>query len=100
MKKEYQFRVVAVNQAGRSQPSKPSELCQPRPDQKRPSPPRALKNVGTTPSSIALEWDVPEDDGGAEILGYAVQMRAGRSKQWKEIAVDVHETALNVEGKF
>ncbi|CBY24328.1 unnamed protein product [Oikopleura dioica] len=96
MRKEYQFRVVALNKVGRSQPSKPSEVCQPRPDQKRPSPPRALKNLGTTPSSISLEWDVPETDGGAPILGYAVQMRAGRSKQWKEIAVDVKETNLHV----
>ena len=56
-----------------------------------------MKNVGTSPSSITLEWDVPEDNGGAEILGYALQMRSGRSKQWKEIAVDVKECCLNVE---
>merc|ERR1739838_31802 len=35
MKKEYQFRVVAVNGAGRSRPSKSSDVIQPRPDQKR-----------------------------------------------------------------
>lgn len=103
MKKEYQFRVVAVNSAGRSKPSKASDVIQPRPDQKRPSPPRALRNVGTTPSSIALQWEEPEDNGGAEILGYAIQLKAGRSKQWKEIAVDVKDLSYNVtdltEGK-
>ena len=104
MKKEYQFRVVAVNSAGRSKPSKASDVIQPRPDQKRPSPPRALRNVGTTPSSIALQWEEPEDNGGAEILGYAIQLKAGRSKQWKEIAVDVKDLSYNVtdltEGKL
>ena len=104
MKKEYQFRVVAVNSAGRSKPSKASDVIQPRPDQKRPSPPRALRNVGTTPSSIALQWEEPEDNGGAEIIGYAIQLKAGRSKQWKEIAVDVKDLSYNVtdltEGKL
>ena len=57
MKQEYQFRVVAVNQAGRSRPSKASDLIQPRPEQKRPSPPRMLRNIGTTPNSIALQWE-------------------------------------------
>ena len=89
MKKEYQFRVVAVNAAGRSRPSKASDLIRPRPDQKRPHPPRALRNVGTTPNSIALQWEAPEDNGGADILGYAIQFRAGRSKQWKEVVVDL-----------
>ena len=96
MKKEYQFRVVAVNAAGRSEPSPASDVIQPRPDQKRPTPPRALRNVGTTPNSIALQWEEPEDNGGAEILGYAIQLKAGRSKQWKEIAVDVKDLTYNV----
>ena len=96
MKKEYQFRVVAVNEVGRSEPSLPSDVIQPRPDQKRPSPPRALRNVGTTPNSIALQWEEPEDSGGADILGYAIQLKAGRSKQWKEIAVDIKELTYNV----
>merc|ERR1712131_97829 len=96
MKKEYQFRVVAVNAAGRSKPSKASDVIQPRPDQKRPTPPRALRNIGTTPNSIALQWEEPEDNGGADILGYAVQLRAGRSKQWKEVAVDLKELSYNV----
>ena len=104
MKKEYQFRVVAVNAAGRSEPSPASDVIQPRPDQKRPTPPRALRNVGTTPNSIALQWEEPEDNGGAEILGYAIQLKAGRSKQWKEIAVDVKDLTYNVtdltEGEY
>ena len=96
MKKEYQFRVIAVNASGRSRPSHASDVIQPRPDQKRPSPPRALRNVGTTPSSIALQWEEPEDNGGADILGYAIQLKAGRSKQWKEIAVDIKDLSYNV----
>lgn len=104
MKKEYQFRVIAVNEVGRSEPSLPSDVIQPRPDQKRPSPPRALRDVGTTPTSIALQWEEPEDSGGADILGYAIQLKAGRSKQWKEIAVDIKDLTYNVvdltEGKY
>ena len=96
MNKEYQFRVVAVNEAGRGRPSKPSDTIQPKPEQHRPQAPRALRNVGTTPTSIALEWDAPTDNGGAEILGYAIEYKAGRSKQWKEIAVDVKELVYAV----
>ena len=96
MKKEYQFRVIAVNEVGRSEPSLPSDLIQPRPDQKRPSTPRALRNVGTTPTSISLQWEEPEDSGGADILGYALQLKAGRSKQWKEVAVDIKDLTYNV----
>ena len=46
MNKEYQFRVVAVNEAGRSRPSKPSDTVQPKPEQNRPGAPRALSTWG------------------------------------------------------
>uniref|UniRef100_A0A8C9EUZ0 Titin n=4 Tax=Neognathae TaxID=8825 RepID=A0A8C9EUZ0_PAVCR len=56
---QYQFRVTAVNAAGNSEPI-----------------------VDTTTHSISLVWSKPTYDGGADILGYVLEMKEEGTEQW------------------
>ncbi|MEI6743537.1 MAG: fibronectin type III domain-containing protein, partial [bacterium] len=72
--KEYTFTVAAVNLAGTSDDSSPSNGATPR------TVPAAPTNVVPTidnEGQVALTWDAPEKKGGNEISDYAVQSCIG-----------------------
>ena len=82
---KYDFRVVAVNEAGPGKPSKPSiqiiagvqKFAPDAPDQPRPE--------RVTKDSITISWKAPANDGGARIRGYIVQKKAKGDKDWSEV---------------
>ena len=50
-----------------------------------PSPPLNLKPAKVTSESVILTWNVPEDNGGADILNYVVEKREGKNKNWTQV---------------
>lgn len=46
---------------------------------KTPSKPRNLATGATTPTTVALDWDAPSDDGGDSVDGYTIQYDSGGS---------------------
>uniref|UniRef100_A0A803VFH4 Titin n=1 Tax=Ficedula albicollis TaxID=59894 RepID=A0A803VFH4_FICAL len=70
---QYQFRVTAVNAAGNSEPI-----------------------VDTTMHSISLAWSKPTYDGGADLLGYVLEMKEEGSEQWYR----AHTTATLRNAEF
>jgi len=40
-----------------------------------PTSPKNLKVTDITEETVTLVWETPEDDGGSEITGYAVEKR-------------------------
>ena len=38
-----------------------------------------------TRRSCTLKWDVPKDDGGAEIIGYKIEYQEEGSKYWEKV---------------
>ena len=77
----YRFRVCAMNnaQCGRGDFSAPSEpLCLPP---ALPSPPLDVRAEAGRPAHdgpahvVRIDWKAPADDGGMEIVGYALQSR-------------------------
>uniref|UniRef100_A0A8C4S578 Titin n=1 Tax=Erpetoichthys calabaricus TaxID=27687 RepID=A0A8C4S578_ERPCA len=117
-KQEYSFRVRAINKAGESDPSEPSDpvlckerlskslyLCQPQADYMSlrwscsldpPSPPRWLEVVNITKNTADLKWTPPERDGGSPITNYIVEKRDVRRKGWQVVDTTVKETTYTV----
>jgi len=51
----------------------------------KPDPPRNLSTTELTETTVGLQWEVPELDGGSPITGYVVEMRATNKKTWTKI---------------
>ena len=47
-----------------------------------PSVPRELKVTDIQKESIAITWQVPEDDGGSPITGYVIEKRDAKKNTW------------------
>ena len=79
---EYEYRVIAENKAG---PSEPSEPCKPfiaKNPFDKPGPPLNLKPGEVTKSSVELTWSPPLNDGGAPIIGYKIEKRNTKTLKW------------------
>ncbi|CAH2099215.1 unnamed protein product [Euphydryas editha] len=81
----YEFRVIAVNEAGPGKPSKPTEPIVAQTQRLKPSPPEAPKADRITRDSVTLSWRPPKSDGGSKIKGYIIQQKAKGDKDWKDV---------------
>lgn len=68
---EINAQVITVNAAGFSDPAQGYGAFMPS-AANPPSPPTNIRLVERSSGSITIQWDVPEDDGGARIDAYAV----------------------------
>lgn len=83
---EYEFRVIAENKAGQSEPSEPCKPFTAKNPFDKPGPPINVKVGEVTKSSIELSWMPPVSDGGAPITGYKIERRNPKTMKW--ISVD------------
>lgn len=96
---EYEFRVLAVNDAGVGTPSNISMPIKAAEPKDIPCAPSVICVSDSTSNSISLEWTKPADDGGMEILGYIVEMQKGEEEEWKRVNEQlVSETFFVVPG--
>uniref|UniRef100_A0A4W6C5J1 Titin n=1 Tax=Lates calcarifer TaxID=8187 RepID=A0A4W6C5J1_LATCA len=96
---EYEFRVMAVNDAGVGTPSNISIPIKAAEPKDIPCAPSVVCVSDSTNTSISLEWSRPADDGGMEILGYIVEMVKGDATDWKRVNEElVAETNYVVTG--
>lgn len=96
---EYEFRVLAVNDAGVGTPSNISMPIKAAEPKDIPCAPSVICVSDSTRTSISLEWTKPADDGGMEILGYIVEMQKGEEEEWKRVNEQlVSETFYVVTG--
>jgi titin len=82
---EYEFRVIAENLAGQSDPSEPCKSFLAKNPFDTPGPPIDLKTGKITNSSIELVWDPPIDDGGSPIFEYKIEIRNSLTVNWQLI---------------
>lgn len=82
---EYEFRVIAENKAGQSEPSEPCKPFIAKSPFDRPSPPLNVKPGVVTKSSIELNWEPPVSDGGSPITGYKIERRNPKTMKWLPI---------------
>lgn len=93
----YEFRVVAVNEAGPGKPSKPTEPITAGHQRRRPDAPEPPKPDRVTKDSVTLSWRPPRSDGGAKIRGYTVQKKAKGDEDWSDVnSVPVAGTVFTV----
>jgi len=72
---EYEFRVIAVNAAGEGDPSKASRPITARIPVDPPGEPSGLELIDSTTSSLTFQWKDTDQPGGAELLGYDIELK-------------------------
>uniref|UniRef100_A0A674F444 Fibronectin type-III domain-containing protein n=1 Tax=Salmo trutta TaxID=8032 RepID=A0A674F444_SALTR len=79
---EYEFRIIAENNAGLGTPSPSSEFYKAVDTIFQPGPPGNQRVLDTTKSSITVAWNKPVYDGGSDIIGYIVETCLPEEDEW------------------
>ncbi len=82
---EYEFRIIAENLAGQSDPSEPSKSFIAKNPFERPGPPINLRVGEITRTSVELTWEPPFFDGGSAITEYRIEKRNQKTMKWQLI---------------
>ena len=85
---EWTYRVIAVNDVGRGEPS---EQASARTDAIPPDPPSSLEAAANGPHAIRIRWGPPLYTGGSEILSYRIE-----ASQDDEMWMDLTETTAAI----
>ena len=88
---EYEFRVMAVNDAGTSKASETVRFVAKLPYDV-PSKPGKPVVEELTAESATLSWAAPDKDGGSPITNYLVEMKLKRDRNWKPLTADKNMT--------
>ncbi|KAJ9595175.1 hypothetical protein L9F63_013533, partial [Diploptera punctata] len=98
-KKEYKFRIRAVNKIGTSEPVLFAKTVLAKDPWDEPSKPNNVEVVDWDKDHADLKWTKPDNDGGAPITGYVIEFKEKFGKDWemgKEIVGDI--TKATIEG--
>ncbi|XP_065220483.1 twitchin isoform X27 [Planococcus citri] len=79
---KYEFRVIAVNDAGPGKPSLPTDTITAREQLKSPDAPEPPKADRITKDSVTLSWRPPRSDGGKKVKQYIVEKKKKNDKDW------------------
>ena len=79
---EYEFRVIAENDAGQSKPSETTGIFVTKDPYDVPGKPGAPGVKERTKGEASVEWEAPSSDGGAPIEAYIVEWREN-GERWK-----------------
>ncbi|ELK15969.1 Immunoglobulin superfamily member 22 [Pteropus alecto] len=96
--KAYQFRILAVNSEGVSDPLETDEVFAGNPIE----PPGLASQpqvTDVTKEAVTITWNAPTQDGGAPVLGYIVERRKKGSNLWVPVNKDpIQDTKYTVDG--
>ena len=73
--RDYQFRVMAENQYGTSEPAITEEPVRAKHSFNVPGAPGMPRSLDSSADSISIAWTRPRSDGGSPITGYVVERR-------------------------
>ena len=78
----YEFRVMAENQYGTSDPAVTIDPIKARFPFDVPAAPGAPRSVETSEDSITITWNKPRHDGGSPVIGYMIEKRLISEEKW------------------
>jgi len=81
----YEFRVSALNEAGPSKPSKPSNSIVAQVQKNLPGPPEVPRPDRIGKTNVTLSWRPPTNDGGSKIKGYFLEIRQKDAEEWSPV---------------
>ncbi|UYV65935.1 unc-22 [Cordylochernes scorpioides] len=96
--KSYQFRVMASNDIGDSDPLEKAEAVVARNPLEPPSSPGKPKLKDWDRDHVDLEWEAPADSGGDPISGYIIQKKEKGGHWVKALDVPADKTSASVPG--
>ena len=85
---DYNFRVVAVNEAGIGKPSEETGTIVPKNPYSKPSAPGQPQVSDMLKDSATLSWAPPKSDGDTPITNYIIEMKSSGSLGWTRVNVD------------
>ncbi|XP_013785867.1 twitchin-like, partial [Limulus polyphemus] len=86
---KYDFRVMAENQYGTSDPAVTSEPIMAKLPFNPPSAPGIPRFVESSEDSITLSWTKPRNDGGSPVTGYILEKRKAGDENWTRASMAV-----------
>ncbi|GIY57120.1 twitchin [Caerostris extrusa] len=82
--KKYQFRVIAVNEIGDSDPLEKEDGVVAKDPYEPPSTPGKPEATDWGSDFIELSWTPPKEDGGSPVTGYIIQKKVRGSNLWEK----------------
>ncbi|KAH3877136.1 hypothetical protein DPMN_000993, partial [Dreissena polymorpha] len=96
---EYEFRVMAENSNGVSEPLVTDTPIFAKLPYDKPGAPGTPKCKTTTEDSITLQWTPPKKDGGNPVTGYVLEKKEKGDNKWSKCSfADIPETEFTVKG--
>ncbi|CAF0907895.1 unnamed protein product, partial [Didymodactylos carnosus] len=95
---EYEFRVIAQNKVGPSQPSEPSPLILIKNPFDKPGAPRDLTIANIGKDFIELSWQPPQKDGGSPVTSYVIERRTPAVYKWHGPPDPIEGTSTTLRG--
>ncbi|PIK60959.1 putative titin [Apostichopus japonicus] len=94
---EYQFRVIAENEAGQGKPSEPTRPMVAKEPYEKASAPLSPTLSEITAESATFTWQPPERDGGTAIDEYVIERKEPFSTRWAPLE-RVKDTSYTAKG--
>ena len=96
--KKYDFRVMAENQYGTSEPAQTDDSILAKHPFNTPDAPGVPRAIDSSDDSITLTWTKPRNDGGSPITGYVLEKRRVGDKEWSRVAAGIPDVTHKVTG--
>ena len=95
---EYNFRVLAVNEAGTSKPSDDTGVFVAKDPFDKPGKPGTPNVDEITAEQATLTWTAPIKDGGAKITAYIVEVKEKGDSRWRSLTKSCAELTYVATG--
>ncbi|XP_070200689.1 twitchin-like isoform X4 [Littorina saxatilis] len=96
---EYNFRVMAENEFGLSEPLESAFSIAAQYPYSAPGGPGSVKVDDVDEDSVSLVWTKPKNDGGKKVVGYVIEYKEPDSNRWKTYNdIPIKELRATVQG--